>query len=576
MKLLSIFHFPGYPDPSAAFVRDGEVVAFVEEERLVRNKHAKAYFPIRAIDAVLDQAGSTIDEVDAITFGWDCGIHDSGELEAHFEKINRQFPPSALDAAYQQSRVRSYRKAPMVARIRRELRKRYGDLQLPPIEFVNHHYAHAVSAFFHSGMHEALVLAVDGSGEVTTTSWWKGSGTTLELLSEVRTPHSLGWLYSAFTEYLGFDAYDGEYKVMGLASYGKSDPNIATKLEEVLWSDGAGGFASDPYLISMGERSHSSYFPDKLVDHMGRKPRAENDEITQWHINCAYEVQQLLESIVQDMTRHHVGETGIRNLVVTGGVGLNVKMNGNLFMSGLVDDLFVHPLCSDTGICIGAAMAHELAAGNRVEPIALDNVSYGPEWSDDEIESILEACKLAYAVSENLEAEVASHIAAGRIVGWFQGRMEAGPRALGCRSILADPRSVESRDRVNAVVKFREFWRPFCPSMTEATAERFLVKHTRAPFMIITFEATQEARERAPAIVHVDGTCRVQIVNESANARYFKLLREFEAITGIGCLLNTSFNVKGEPIVCTPHDAIRTFFATGLDALAIGRFLIVK
>lgn len=575
MKLLSIFHFPGYADPSAAYVRDGEVVAFIEEERLVRNKHAKAYFPIRAIDAVLKQGGVAIGEIDAITFGWDGGIHDSGELDAHFEEINRQFPPSAHDAAYQRSRVKSYGKEPMAARIRRELRKHYGDVALPPVKFINHHYAHAVSAFFHSGMQEALVLAVDGSGEMTTTSWWKGSERALTLLSEVRTPHSLGWFYSAFTEYLGFDAYDGEYKVMGLAAYGEDDPEISDKLAKIVWYDGAGGFLSDPYLISMGERSHSPYFPDKLVDHMGRKPRSENDTITQWHINCAHAVQQRLESIIEDMTRHHVEQSGIRNLVVTGGVGLNVKMNGNLFKSGIIDDLSPHPLCSDSGICIGAAMAHELAEGN-LEPIALDHVCFGPEWDDEEIERILKACKLDYEKPEDLEAEVALHLAEGRIAGWFQGRMEAGPRALGCRSILADPRSVDSRDRVNAVIKFREFWRPFCPSMTESTAARFLARHTRAPFMIITFDATEEAREKAPAIVHVDGTCRVQIVTESMNPSYLNLLHEFEAITGIGCLLNTSFNIKGEPIVCTPHDAIRTFFATGLDILAIGRFLLLK
>ena len=575
VKLLSIFHFPGYADPSAAYVEDGKVVAFVEEERLVRNKHALAYFPVRAIDSVMKQGGVTIEEIDAITFGWDCGIHDSGELAAHFEECNREFPPSDHDLAYQRSRVGNFGKKPMAERIRRTLRKRYGDIELPPIEFINHHYAHATSAFFHSGIDEALVLTVDGSGEMATTSWWKGSGASLERIHEIRTPHSLGWLYSAFTEFLGFEAYDGEYKVMGLAAYGEHDPEIAAKLEKIIWYDGEGGFASDPSLISMGARSYSSYFPDKLVEHMGRKPRPESEEIDKWHINCAFEVQQRLESIIQDMTRFHVARTGIRNLVVTGGVGLNVKMNGNLFKSGIVDDLSAHPLCSDSGICIGAAMAHELSFG-QLEKEALDQVYYGPEWGDEEIEKILIACKVAYTKPDDFEQEVAAHLAEGKIVGWFHGRMEAGPRALGGRSILADPRTVESRDRVNAVIKFREFWRPFCPSMTEETAQRFLMKHTRAPFMIVTFDATEEAKEKAPAIVHVDGTCRVQIVTEAMNASYHRLLKEFETITGIGCLLNTSFNIKGEPIVCSPHDAIRTFFATGLDALAIGRFLIVK
>ncbi len=391
----------------------------------------------------------------------------------------------------------------------------------------------------------------------------------------MKTPHSLGWLYSAFTEYLGFEAYDGEYKVMGLAAYGKHDPELAAKLKQVMWYDGRGGIESNPHLFAMGPRSWSAYVPDALVEFLGRPPRAKDEEIDPWLVNLAYEVQRRLEDVVFDMTEYWVGQTGLRKLAVSGGVGLNVKLNGNLFASGRIDDIFIHPLCSDTGMAIASAMTVEYQRGTlRRQPI--EHVSLGPGYGDGEIEAILKACKLDYTRPECIERTVAGLLDRGLVVGWFQGRMEGGPRALGNRSILADPRRADSRDRVNAVVKFREFWRPFCPSMTEDGARKYLKRHTRAPFMIITFDAAEGAEREIEAVVHVDGTSRVQIVAEEINPRYYRLLKEFEAISKVPVLLNTSFNIKGEPIVCTPHDAIRTYAATGLEALAIGPFLLVK
>ncbi|MFQ5965716.1 MAG: carbamoyltransferase [Candidatus Scalinduaceae bacterium] len=576
MKILGIFYFPGYPDPSAAVVINGEVIAFIEEERLIRNKHAKAYFPSRSIKSVLNIAGLDLQLIDRITFGWDCISHEDGRLVAHFAEINKEYPPTPNDKAYQHNRVNRYTAANLRRTISQQLKKMYGDVDIPPISFMNHHLSHAIQAYYHSGMNQALILTIDGSGEWVTTAWWQGdNGNKLTLLHEVKTPHSLGWFYSAFTEYLGFEAYDGEYKVMGLAAYGKENSDFVHKINKITWYDEKGGFLCDPYIIAMGPRTYSDHFPDLLIEHIGHLPRCENERIEQWHMDLAYCVQYRLENIVYEMARYWIEKTRIRNLCIAGGVGLNVKMNGNLIKSGLIDDIFIHPLCSDTGMSIASALACEYQNGN-LQTKQLEHVYYGPSFEDGEIENILKACKLIYTYEENIEKNVAQLLSAGNVVGWFQGKMEAGPRALGNRSILADPRTIESRDRVNAVIKFREFWRPFCPSMTKKGANKYLDKYTHAPFMIITFDAKEAGKKDIPAVVHVDGTSRIQIVIEEHNPRYYKLLEEFETITGIPVVMNTSFNIKGEPIVCTPHDAIRTFFATGLDALAIGSFLLQK
>tara|TARA_Y100001970_G_C14226303_1_gene855899 strand:- start:1 stop:1725 length:1725 start_codon:yes stop_codon:yes gene_type:complete len=574
MKILGIFYFSGYNDPSAAVTIDGEIISFVEEERLVRNKHANSYFPSRSIDFVLKSSKLDITDIDKITIGWDCDVHENGELKDHFNNVNSIYPPTKYDKAYQKRRISNFSTTAYESSIIRQLRKMYGDIDLPKIVFIKHHLAHATMAYFHSGFDETLVLTIDGSGELSTTTWWIGKNSKLTLLNEIKIPHSLGWFYSAFTEYLGYEAYDGEYKVMGLAAYGKNDSKIEKKLREMIWYDNKGGFETDPTLFSMGERSFSNYYCDKMVNHIGEKPRSKNEELNQWHINLAYEVQKLLEEIVTNMAKYWISETGINKLAIAGGVGLNVKMNGNLYYSGILKDIFIHPLSSDTGMPIGSAMGFEYLNNNLLVD-KIKHVNFGPSYDNNSIEKVLKNCKVNYSHEKNIEKKVAKLISDGAIVGWFQNQMEAGPRALGNRSILADPRNVESRDKVNAVVKFREFWRPFCPSMTYDAANKYLDNLTDAPFMIITFKANKIAEKEIPAVVHTDNTSRIQIVGDE-NKIYKKLLAEFGEITGIPVLLNTSFNIKGEPIVCTPHDAIRTFFATGLDALALGSFLLVK
>lgn len=573
MNILGVFH--SYSDPSAALFQDGVLKSFIEEERLIRVKHATGYFPNKAVEYVLKANKLKITDVDCIIQAWDCNVYDEGKMEEIYREINKEYPTVDEDISYQRRHLNAFRSTNQKNIIYRNLKKFYGDINFPPVFFVNHHLSHACMAFFCSGFDESLVLTIDGRGEWTTTKWWIGRNGKLEVLKEVKIPHSLGWFYSAFTEYLGFEAYDGEYKVMGLAAYGKSNPELKEKISKLIWYDGEGGFKSDPLLLAIGERSFSYYYPDSLIKYLGRAPRSKNEEITEWHMDLAYEVQERLESIVNEMTSYWVKKTNIKNLAVAGGVGLNVKMNGNLFLSGMINDIFIHPLCADTGTSIGGPMAY-LYENGKLSKSLLKEIYYGISFSDEEIENILRSCKLEYKREKDIERKAAELISKGKVVGWFQGSIEGGPRALGNRSILADPRTVESRDKVNAVIKFREFWRPFCPSMTLEGARRYLKKFTKNPFMIITFPVTDISKKEISAVVHVDDTSRPQIIESEENSKFYKLIKEFEKISNVPCVLNTSFNIKGEPIVCTPHDAIRTFSATGLDALAIGPFLIEK
>lgn len=573
MKLLGIFH--SHADPSATLLIDDTVAAFVEEERLSRVKHSFGAFPTRAIRWVLKHGGLELTDIDAIVQAWDCKKYDDGRIARHYDEINRRYPTADADRAYQQKLVQQFRTEPQRALIVRALRHEFGDIELPPIHFVNHHLAHACAAYFSSGFDQALVLSIDGSGEEITTSWWHGSGGKLELLHEVKIPHSLGWVYSAFTEYLGFEAYDGEYKVMGLAAYGSPNAALQDKVAQLLWPDDLGGFETNPMLLTRGPHSWSHHYSDALVQHMGRPPGWRDQTVTDWHKDLAFAVQQRLEQVVFSMTRYWTQKTGVRRLCVAGGVGLNVKMNGNLFDAGIVDDVFAYPLCSDLGQSIGAALAYRYQqAGLSNRRIA--HLYLGPGFADEEIEKVLKDCRVPYRQSQNISRDTAALVAQGKVVGWFQGRMEAGPRALGARSIIADSRNEAARDRVNAAIKYRELWRPFCPSMTREGAERYFDHRTHAPFMVITFRANDRARAEIPAVVHVDGTSRPQVVDESSNSRYHGLITAFGRLTGVPCILNTSFNVKGEPIVCTPQDALRTYFATGLDALAIGNCLLEK
>ena len=573
MNIIGYFH--GI-DPAACLLVDGRLVAYVEEERLVRVKHADGLFPIRSIEYCLKAGGLDLEDVDCFAYGWNAPAYSDGTMAAFYEAVNAARPPNDDTLAWQRRNLSWFHQDSLTERLRRELVRHFGVEKVPPLRFYPHHRSHAVTAYHFSPHDEALVLTIDGSGDEHTTVVWEGRDGSLEPLWEGTIPHSLGWFYAAITEYLGFRAYDGEYKVMGLAAYGRPSEAFRDKLAEVVAVGPEGfDFAVDPRFIHHGGHTYSDRFTDALVDLLGVPPRLGSAPIEPIHEDLAHEAQALLEETVLRLVGHFQQQTGLRRLCISGGVGLNVKMNSRLQRSDLFDEVFAFPIPSDSGCGMGAAAGiWQDETGQRVEP--LTHLYLGPSFSDAEIEETLALCGVDYRVCDDVADETARLLAAGKVVGWFQSGIEGGPRALGARSILADPRDVASRDRVNGAIKFREYWRPFCPSMTEEAAGRYLVGCDRASYMIMAFEATEAADDEIPAVVHVDNTVRVQTVDADSNPRYRALLEAFETRAGVPVVLNTSFNVKGEAIVNTPRDALRTFWSTGLDALAIGSCIVEK
>jgi carbamoyltransferase len=575
MRILGYFH--GI-DPAAAVVVDGEVVAYAEEERLIRYKHAPNLFPIRSIKNCLDLAGLKLGDIDCAVYGWDAPRYGGGGMARFYETVNARYPPDEGTRHWQERNVGLFSPGSLKGTLEAQLMRAFGVPRedVPELVFYPHHRTHAAAAFYLSPCDQALVLTLDGSGDSQCTVLWHGDGARLLPIHQIEIPHSLGWFYAALTEYLGFEAYDGEYKVMGLAAYGRENPEMRARLEKVVRVGPRGwDYEVDPRYIHHGPHTFSDRFTDDLVELLGLPPRQGPRVIEPIHEDLAFETQRLLEETVLRLLVHFRKETGLTKLCIGGGVGLNVKLNSRIHRTDLFESVSAFPIPNDSGLSIGAAVGVWVDRTGR-RPPPLRHLYLGPSWSDDDVELQIKSCGLAYRKCEDIAADTAELLAAGRVVGWFQGRLEGGPRALGGRSILADPRRIDARDRVNGAIKFREYWRPFCPSLTEEAAPRFLKKASPAPFMILAFEATEEAREKAPAVVHVDGTVRPQTVDPESNPRYHALLKAFEARTGVPVLLNTSFNVKGEAIVCSPRDALRTFWSTGIDALAIGSFLVEK
>jgi carbamoyltransferase len=567
--------FEGHADPAVALVSGGEIVAFSEEERHTRNKHAWGMYPIRALRYCLDTAGIALSDVTSVGLNWNTDAYTDGRMQAFYDQLNAKYPVDNATISWQRSLIGRFNRENTERRHHFEWRRAFGNIEFPPIVSAPHHYTHAFQAAMQSGFDESLCLTIDGSGDEHCTVLWEHRGTSLTPIYERLIPHSLGWFYAAMTEYLGFQAYDGEYKLMGLAAYGRENAEFAEKVGRIVQIDPEEPhcYRIDPTYIHYGTHTYSNRYTDKLVELFGRPPRISTEDYSPWHEELAYAVQGYLERAVTAIVEWGIDQTGLTNVTIGGGVGLNVKMNSKIFELPSVTDFWAQPLCSDGGAAVGAAFVAEFqSSGER--PKKLVRLDLGYEETD--IEPILIQSKVAYTRSHDIARDAAKLIADGKIVGWFEGRMEAGPRALGQRSILADPREVSSRDKVNAIIKFREYWRPFCPSMLSERADDYLEDHTDAPFMIISFRATERLRQEAPAIVHVDGTARVQLVDRDIHPKYHRLISEFEKLTGVGVLLNTSFNVKGEPIVCTLRDALRTFWSTGLDALVAGDFLITK
>ena len=589
MKILGISAF--YHDSAAAFVDGGRIVAAAQEERFTRKKHDSGY-PTNAIAYCLDQAGIALGEIDQIAF------YDKPFLK--FERLLETyiaFAPRGFRSFCMAVPVWIREKLFQKDLLRRELKKRAPDVDWDAaLLFAEHHQSHAASAFYPSPFRDAVVLTMDGVGEWATTSVGIGRGNELEMTREIHFPHSLGLLYSAFTFYTGFKVNSGEYKVMGLAPYG--DPKyVSTILDHLIDLKRDGTFRLD---LSYFDYCTGLKMTNERFDALfGGPPRTPDEPLTQRHMDLAASVQAVVEEAVLRLTRALRDETGIPKLCLAGGVALNCVANGKVLRDGRFEDIWIQPAAGDAGGALGAA----LVASHRLfnEPRhceggdAMRGALLGPEFDPDEVRRVLDAAGARYETLSDkalIDATV-SALVAGEAVGWFQGRMEFGPRALGNRSILADARSPTMQKTLNLKVKHRESFRPFAPSALREDVSDWFDLACDSPYMLLVADVKAERRKRVdeplcgidrlnaphsdiPAVTHVDYSARVQTVHRATNPRYHALLEAFKEKTGCPVIVNTSFNVRGEPIVCTPADAFRCFMGTDIDCLAIGNCFLKK
>jgi len=593
MRVLGISAF--YHDSAAALVEDGVISAAAQEERFTRKKH-DASFPQNAISFCLDHANIGLDEVDYVAF------YDKPFLK--FERLLETylaFAPKGFKSFSMAVPVWLREKLFQKDLLRKELHSFYEDFDWQNrILFAEHHQSHAASAFFPSPFEDAAVLTMDGVGEWATTSLAMGTGNKLEVTREIHFPHSLGLLYSAFTYYTGFKVNSGEYKVMGLAPYG--EPKYANLiLENLIDVKDDGSFRLDQ---SYFDYCTGLAMTNKKFDALfGAPPRGPENELTQRHMDLAASVQAVTEEVVLKLTRSLAKETGSRNLCLAGGVALNCVANGKVLKSKVFDNIWVQPAAGDAGGALGAALLayHRFKGQPRNRESAGDAMrgSYlGPEYSQETIEQRLGD---QGAVFDSLDDDAvitntARALAAGKAVGWFQGRMEFGPRALGGRSVLGDPRSPDMQKTLNLKVKYRESFRPFAPSVLREDVSDWFEIDSDSPYMLLVsgvaegkrrvmsdeqkklfgIEKLNVARSEIPAVTHVDYSARVQTVHKETNARYHALISKFKEETGCPIVVNTSFNVRGEPIVCTPEDAFHCFMGTEIDVLVAGNCYLKK
>ncbi|MFQ5591062.1 MAG: carbamoyltransferase [Phycisphaerae bacterium] len=555
-----------YHVSGAALLRDGELVAAAEEERFTRIKHDNG-FPERAIAYCLREGGITADALDHIGF-----------YEKPLVKFNRIL--ESVLATWPLSYGAWLKAMPLwlVKRLHigREIQERLGlDRE---ILYCQHHLAHAASAFLVSPFEEAAIITADGVGEWTTTSWGVGRERTIEMAKEMRFPHSVGLLFSAITAYLGFRVNDAEWKVMGLAPYGR--PAYVEQFREIVDIKEDGSIRLNLKYFSH-TYSTTRTINDRWARLFGQPMRPRESELTDFHRDIAHSGQKIVEEIMVNMASHVHRETGMDNLCLAGGVGLNCVANWRILKESGFKEMFIQPAAGDAGGALGTAFYIYNSVLGHKRSFRMEHALWGPAFEDDEIRAALEAGQAEYEYVEDedeLLDRTARMIADGKVIGWFQGRMEFGPRALGARSLLADPRHNEMKDVINAKVKFREAFRPFAPAVLKERSHHYfdMPAGMDAPYMLLVPKVRDEQRAAIPAVTHQDGTGRVQTVTEAQHGRYYRLIKRFGQLTGVPVVINTSFNVRGEPIVCTPVDAYRTFVNTGIDALVIGNHIVLS
>jgi carbamoyltransferase len=593
MRILGISAF--YHDSAAALIEDGRIVAAAQEERFTRKKH-DSHYPQNAIDYCLREAGIGLADIDGVAFYDKPFLKFERLLETYLSFTPRGFTSFRM-AIPLWLREKLFQKHLLID----ELKSAAPDFDwMNKLWFAEHHLSHAASAFYPSPFEEAAILTMDGVGEWATTSLGIGRGNRIEIIKEIHFPHSLGLLYSAFTYYTGFKVNSGEYKLMGLAPYGR--PVHVRKIFDHLIDlkdDGSFRLNMDYFDYCTGLTMTNRRFDDLF----GGPPRKPEELLTQHHMDLAASVQAVLEEVVLRLARHAVAATGLKNLCLAGGVALNCVANGKLLRDGAVGNLWIQPAAGDAGGALGAALAGY--HGYREQPRRLAAAgdamagSYlGPAYDQADIEERLRAAGARFEVltDDALVDGVAASLADGKAVGWFQGRMEFGPRALGARSILGDPRSPTMQKALNLKVKYRESFRPFAPSVLREEVGDWFDIDGDSPYMLLVAGVRPERRRTMteaeeglfgidklnvprsdiPAVTHVDYSARIQTVHAETNPRYHRLLQRFKALTGCPVLVNTSFNVRGEPIVGTPEDAFRCFMGSEIDVLAVGNCLLQK
>jgi carbamoyltransferase len=568
MKVLGIS--PDVWISSAALIVDGKLVAAVPEERLTRQKMTAA-FPSKAIDFCLSRAGLKMKDIDEVAIAWNPGAHLRSASGRHLAAPKWRGEYLGTFPSY----INRHLGDPEITGIEQVLRM---GSESTKIRYVNHHECHVASSFFLSPFKEAATLTVDGRGELETCTWSHCNGNDLKKLMSIELPYSLGLFYSTITEFLGFQAHSDEWKVMALASYGEAKNQYYKKLKDLIWLKDDGRFEMDLSYFSyylFDKQPHM--FTQKLEDLLG-PARKKKDDFNQRHNDIARALQEVFEETFSHMLHALHRLTGLKNLTIAGGAAMNSVYNGKIHLTTPFENVFISSCPDDSGVSVGAALYSYKKVHQQSGNFAQSHNSWGPGYSDEEIEDTLQKYKVSFTKSKDVFTETAKMLTQKQLVGWFQGQMEFGQRALGNRSIIADPRDPSAKDRINAAVKYREGFRPFAPAILAEDAPLFfeMPKGEKVNFMEKVFPVRREKRELIPAVVHEDGSGRLQTVEEDSAPEFYKLISKFKEMTNVPIIINTSFNLNGEPVVCTPTDAIRTFFSCGLDALVLGSYIIRK
>jgi carbamoyltransferase len=557
-------------DSAATLIKDGEIVAAIEEERFSRKKHHSG-FPYKAIEFCLDYAGITLKDVEHVGHYWKPWILRHKAMQALKAAL---ISPAMFKARADRGVAQVGDSYLGMFKHPQRLRDHFGASDFK-FHYLEHHQTHAASAFFVSPFDSAAIMTWDGTGEDTTTLFSSGKGNKIEVLKRIKLPHSLGQFYSAVTNYIGFNMFTGdEWKVMGLAAYGK--PKFYDFFsEKVLTKNGKSGFQFNIKVLDHHLAKHYQ-FPETIVKEIGPS-RKKGEELTEHHWNIACSAQKVLEDTAIYLVKQIKEMTGEENLCMAGGVAFNSVMNGRIFHETPFKNFYVQAAAGDAGCSLGAAYYVWNQILNKPRKYVMNNAYWGPKFTNEECQKALDAAGLKYETlpDEVLLPRLAKMISDGAIIGWFNGRSEWGPRALGARSFVADPRRSDMRQILNDKVKLREWFRPLAPSMLEEYGKEIFGVEHHDPFMITVIQVAEEWKKKIPAVVHVDGTARPQMVNKDVNPRYWNLINEFRKLTGIPLLLNTSFNIQ-EPIVCTPQDAINTFGNANFDALVLENNLVLR